>query len=429
MHKRSTTLTGIAAATTGVAVIAALYTSRPAWTSDHQDTLELVSRPGADITDMYVFPAKNPRDVVFALNVHPLIPRGLGAAANFDPGVMYQIKIDTDGDYREHAVLQFKAEGSGADQRITMYGPGSPETATTRSTFLRPLGSTTYNRATQLPGGVAFFAGPRRDPFYFDLTHFFKINPDRNYKYHLTSVPPPSAQCFLPADQADNTLKDFNVLSLIVEMPRSKLQTQTNKGRINVWATASLSDPASGGSYAQVERWGRPAVKEALESFADHEKSNRREPYNDPVLEGAIYKYMTAPKPEGAGRSPAIANALVRVLTPDEMQVDLSAKGPATYLGVESKGKSGLPVGVVRAVPDAGLKGLKGSLRNGSREFGGRDPESPVIDLSLGAIYGSIIPKIGLAADDHRETPCLTSDNVKPSVNTLDGFPYLTSAI
>ncbi len=428
MMQQQSKVIGIVAATAAVALTATLYSSRPVWTSDHQDTLQLVSRPGADITDMYVFPAKNPKDVVFALNVHPLIPRGLGTSTNFDPGVMYQIKIDTVGDYREHVVLQFKAQGTGSSQRITMYGPAAPELASTRSTFVRRLGSTTYNRATQLPGGVAFFAGPRRDPFYFDLTQFFKINPDRNYRNH-PNVPAPTAQCFLPAAQADNTLKNFNVLSLVVEMPRAMLRNSANKGRINVWATASLAGPTSAGSYTQVERWGRPAVKEALESFADHEKSNVVEPYNDPVLEGSIYKSVTTPKPLGAGRSAAIGNALVHVLMPDEMQVDLSANGPATYLGVESKGKSGLPVGIVRAVPDAGLKGLKKSLRNGSREFGGRDPESPVIDLSLGAIYGSIIPKIGLAADDHKETPCLTSDNVKPSVNTLNGFPYLTSAI
>lgn len=428
MAKGIPPILGIGATIAAVALVATLYSARPVWTSDHQDTLELVSRPGADITDMYVFPATNPKDVVFALNVHPLIPRGLGISTNFDPGVMYQIKLDTVGDYHEHAVLQFKAEGTGLNQRITMYGPAAPEMTGTRSTFVRRLGATTFNRAAALPGGVSFFAGPRRDPFYFDLTQFFKISPDRNYKSH-PHVPAPSAQCFRPAGQADNYLKNFNVLSLIVEMPRAALETPANRGRINVWATASVADPTSGGSYEQEELWGRPAVKEALESFADHDKTNRSEPYNDPVLEGAIYKYMTAPKPMGAGRSAGIANALVRVLIPNEMQVNLSAQGPATYLGVESKGKSGLPVGIVRVVPEAGLKGLKRSLRNGAREFGGRDPESPVIDLSLGAIYGSIIPKIGLASDDHKETPCLTSDNVKPTVKALGGFPYLTSAI
>ena len=426
MPKRIASIAGVGAASVTIALLATLYSTRPVWTSDHQDTLQLVSRPGADITDMYAFPAKNPKDVAFALDVHPLIPRGLGTSTNFDPGVMYQIKIDTVGDYREHTVLQFKAEGSGPTQRVTMYGPAAPETTGSRSTFVRRLGTTTFNQAAQLPQGVEFFAGPRRDPFYFDVTQFFKIDPDRNYK-NQPNPPPPSATCFRPA--GDNYFENFNVLSFIVEMPRALLETPANKGRINIWATASVSGPTAGGSYQQQERWGRPAVKEALESFADHDKTNRSEPTDDPVLKGAIYKYMTAPKPLGAGRSPTIANALVRILIPDEMQVDLSAKGPATYLGVESKGKSGLPIGILRVVPDAGLKGLKKSLRNGSREFGGRDPESPVIDLSLGAIYGSIIPKIGLAADDHKETPCLTSDNVKPTVNTLDGFPYLPSAI
>ena len=417
---------GTSAALLGVAAM--LYSAYPAWTSDHQDTLELVSRPGADITDMYVFPARNPSDVVFALDVHPLIPRGLSGSVQFDPGVMYQIKIDTVGDYREHAVLQFKADGAGSDQRITMYGLATPAMRGTRSTFVNRLGATTYDHSVLLRNGVEFFAGARRDPFYFDLTQFFRINPDRNYKNH-PDVPPPSADCFRPAAEARNTLADFNVLSMIVEIPRAQLQTAANKGRINVWATASVSTPADAGTYEQVERWGRPAVKEALESFSQHDATNRSEPYDDPTLARAIYTYMTAPKPAGASRSRAIANALAHVLIPDEMQVDVSAKGPATYLGIESAGKSGLPVGIVRAVPDVGLKGLKKSLRNGSREFGGRDPDSPVIDLSLGAIYGSILPKIGLAADDQRETPCLTSDNVKPSTKTADGFPYLSQPI
>ena len=49
-----------------------------------------------------------------------------------------------------------------------------------------------------------------------------------------------------------------------------------------------------------------------------------------------------------------------------------------------------------------------------------------MIDLSLGAIYGSLIPKLGLAEDDNRETPCLTSDNTTPAAkHLLPGFPYL----
>ncbi|MBC5801103.1 MAG: DUF4331 family protein [Candidatus Eremiobacteraeota bacterium] len=420
------------AASAAIAALGAasvLYAAGPARTSDHQDTLQLVSRPGADITDGYVFPSKNPNDVTFIMNVHPLIPRGMGATTYFDPGVMYQIKMDTVGDYREHQVMQFKAEGAGPDQKITLYGPAAPSTQGTTATFVRQLGTAAYNTTVALPDGIKFFAGPRRDPFYFDLTQFFKINPDRNYK-NQPNPPAPSASCFRPPGQAMNTLANFNVLSLIVEMPRSMLETAQNHGRINVWWTASTTEPQAGGAYRQIELWGRPAVKEALEPFRLHEVTNRSEPYNDPALRRAIYRFMTAPKPYGAGRSHAIANALVKVLgNTNEMQVDLTSGGPATYLGVETKGKSGLPKGILDIVPGAGLKGLKKSLRNGAREFGGRDPESPVVDLSLGAIYGNIVSKVGLAKDDHKETPCLTSDNLTPTVNTLNGFPYLTAPV
>lgn len=57
------------------------------------------------------------------------------------------------------------------------------------------------------------------------------------------------------------------------------------------------------------------------------------------------------------------------------------------------------------------------------------DLYSPVIDLSLGAIYGSILPKIGVAHDGHKVTECLTSDNVKPAERALSDFPYLEPAV
>jgi len=403
-----------------------LYATQSAKSSDHQDTLQLVSRAGGDITDAYVFPAKDPNDVVFAMDVHPLIPAGLGASTSFDPGVMYEFKVDTVGDYHEHLVMQFRATGVGAAQKVTFYGPQKPSSLGTTSTFGSPLGETTYGQTATLPGGVQFFAGARRDPFYFDLTQFFKIDPDRSFKTHLLAGRRalPSADCFLPKERASNYFQNFNVLSLVVQLPRAALTTPQNGGRINVWATASVGSPDSG-DFHQVERWGRPAVKEALERFVDHDTTNRAQPYDDPTLKRDVYRYMVTPKPNGAGRSAAVANALVKVLYPDEMQVNLAANGHATYLGVETKGLSGLPVGIVRIVPDAGLKGLKSSLRNGARQFGGRDLYSPVIDLSLGAIYGGILPKIGLAHDDHQETECLTSDNVLPAERALSDFPYL----
>ncbi len=407
-----------------LAGVATLYGVNASLPSDHQDSPATVARPGLDITDVYAFPANDPNKVVFAMDIHPLIPSGMGNDYSFDPGVMYQIKIDSVGDHREHLVMQFKASGIGRHQKVAMYGPGRPNLQGTTSTFIREIGATTFGNGGTLPNGVRFFAGPREEPFYFDLTRFLMINPDRDYKNH-PNPPPPSATCFRKPGQARDFFTGFNVLSLVVEAPRKMFAAPSGRvGRINVWATTSIGK--SGGSYVQMERLARPAVKEAFERFADHDKTNRSSPYDDPTLSRSIYDFAVAKKPAGAGRSPAIARALVKTLTPDEMEVDLSQMGPARYLAVETNGKSGLPVGAIRAVPPKGILGIKMALGDPYRHFGGRDLKSPVMDLSLGAIYGSLVPKLGLAKADGNDTPCLTSDNVQPNdKHELAGFPYL----
>ena len=400
-------------------------TSEPALASDHQDTLYLAdSRPGADITDVFIFPAADPAKVVLAMDVHPLIPSGQGMNASFDPGVMYQFHIAHGAkNYVQDQVIQFKASGTGADQTITMYGPAAPGTTGTTSHWVAPLGMADYNRRTPLNDGVMMFAGPRQDPFYFDLTQFFKILPDRNFK-NQPNPPAATAMCF--RKPGIDFLAPFNVLALVVEVPRKLLADRNGKlGIVHVWATTSIDNSGSG-NYTQIERLGRPAVKEATEAFRDHDATNRSTPTSDRVLARSIYTFVHGT----AHRSDATARALVKVLIPDEITANLAASGPARYLAVETNGKSGLPVGIVRVVPDSGLLGLKKSLDDPLRQFGGRDPSSPVIDLSLGAIFGTLPSKLGLAPDDQRATACLTSDNVQPPARGVTKtFPYLGRAI
>ena len=410
-------------AASAVAALLAVSTA-PAGASDHQDTLYLANdRPGADLTDVFVFPAADPDKVVLAMDVHPLIPAGAGMTASFDPGVMYQFHIaHGKSNFVQDQVIQFKATGTGAAQTITMYGPARGPGGLT-SHWVNARASATANHVTKLAGGVMLFAGARQDPFYFDLARFFQIIPDRDYK-NQPNAPAPTAMCFRKPGQ--DFLESFNVLALVVEIPRKMLADSSgNTGIIHVWATAS-TDSSGSGAYTQIERLARPAVKEATEPFKDHDATNRALPTNDPVLAHSIYAFVHGP----AHRSAATANALVKVLTPDELTVNLASAGPARYLGVETNGKSGLPTGIVRVVPDAGLQGFKKSLDDPLRQFGGRDLSSPVIDLSLGAIFGSLPGKLGLAPDDHKETPCLTSDNVTPPARGITkGFPYYGPAI
>ncbi|GAC1659820.1 MAG: hypothetical protein NVS9B12_13900 [Vulcanimicrobiaceae bacterium] len=286
-------------------------------------------------------------------------------------------------------------------------------------------GTVAYNTRATLPNGLKIFAGPAEDPFYFDLAQFFKIVPDRDYK-NQPNPPPPSAECFRKPGEDFLSANGFNVLTLVVQMPRSMLAPEGGKpGRIGLWTTTSVVENAPG-VYTQIERLSRPAVKEAFEMFASHDRTNRSSPYADPLLPNDIYKFMTDARPAGAGRSPAIAKAVEDALIPDEMTADLAAPGPARYLAVETRGKSGLPISIIRLVPNSGIYGIKKALGDPYRHFGGRDFSSPVIDISLGVIFGSLVPKLGLAAEDHHETACLTSDNVTPAGKHFrPDFPYI----
>ena len=431
------------------AIAGVVYLAPDAFASDHQDSPLTVARPGADITDVFVFPANDPSKVVLAMDVWPLIPPGLGTQTSFDPGVLYQLKIGLQSDATEDLVLQFKADGVGANQRVTLYGPTRPAFVGTTNAIVTSArsGEVPYNTTATLGNGVRAFAGPREDPFYFDLTQFYRLQPDRNFA-NQPNPPPGSARCF--RKDGKDFLAGYGVLALVVELPRQMLADGGHLGRINVWATTSLksTDPDAspqspvsrladvvrnidtrfggstdtGGTWTQVERLGRPAVKEATEAFANHDLTNRAALTDDGVLAKSIREYMI----HTAGRSTAVADAAVKVLIPDFIEADLSQDGPARYLAVETNGKSGFPVQIIRTVPPDGIEGIKQALGDPYRHFGGRDPRSPVIDLSLGAIYGSLIPKLGLAPDDNRETACLTSDNTTPAAkHPLRGFPYL----
>jgi hypothetical protein len=97
-------------------------------------------------------------------------------------------------------------------------------------------------------------------------------------------------------------------------------------------------------AYTQIERLARPAVKEAMQSYDQHDSTARANPYSDPTLPGSITTFMTTV----AGRSSATASTLQSVLIPDEMVADLSQLGPgvkAAYLGVETGGVTGSKFG------------------------------------------------------------------------------------
>src|ERR1700736_5495072 len=91
----------VAAALVALAGIGSLYSVHAAAGSDHADSPAVLARPGAAPTAVHVFPGRDDANVVLAVDVHPLIAPGMGASTYFDPGVMYQLRIDNTGDHVE----------------------------------------------------------------------------------------------------------------------------------------------------------------------------------------------------------------------------------------------------------------------------------------------------------------------------------------
>lgn len=218
----------LALATSAIAApLVLMHVSRA---SDHADTPAIAANPGVDITDVFAFPSpENSDNVVLVMNVHPLIGPGASAGVSFDPNVLYQFKLDTDGDAIEDKVIQLKFSGTGASQTVMVAGPVKPSLTGTQSVFEKPYATTgTINTTFSPTRGMRVFAGAREDPFFFDLEQFFNIFPDRATPLSGVAVSDPNTPkqtTFRKPGSAVDFLSNggYNVLSIVVEMPRSML--------------------------------------------------------------------------------------------------------------------------------------------------------------------------------------------------------------
>lgn len=243
---------------TGLAVISALllgfalYTANGGNASDHQDSPVTAGRPGADITDPYIFPAPdNPNNVVLVMNVHPLIPSGQGLSTFFDPGVVYQMNFDgidenataPSPNITQSFVIQFVAGTPGSNQPIVVYGPAKPIVTGNKTELVAMTGQGAINSAFTA-GHMKIFAGAREDSFFFDLAQFLKILPDRNGGSTAPSCLPKLGNNTCPQgfnNPGTDGLKGFNVLSIVVELPRADLIAGCGGSKLAFWVTTNTS--------------------------------------------------------------------------------------------------------------------------------------------------------------------------------------------
>jgi hypothetical protein len=214
--------------------------------SDHQDTPEVEHNPRMDLTDVYAFPGAAAGRIALVLNSRAFLTPGATAAdASFDPDLLYQFKIDNDGDAREDRVIQVTFSGTGASQRVEVRGPVVPPV---RGAMMNEVADVTpalsgaINTPLSSSADLQAFAGPRDDPFFIDLEAAFCILPDRKpvggaLAAPCALTPSPSAPFYF-RNPGVNYVQGFNVLSIVVELPSALLENGA-PGKLGIWGTIS----------------------------------------------------------------------------------------------------------------------------------------------------------------------------------------------
>jgi len=186
--------------------------------ADHVDSPS-VANTSSDISDFYAFEGENPDNTVFIVTLQgPLLSGVVTENARFDEDVLVEFNIDNSGDFVEDLVIQairrdsimyffgpvaVNAEDTGLESQIYVGDfAGEVEISKTDETIIAEA------------NGLRFFAGPRRDPFYFDRNRYEQI---------VSGEVLPEG--FLPEGEASDFYADKNVLTIAVEVPNVSLGT------------------------------------------------------------------------------------------------------------------------------------------------------------------------------------------------------------
>jgi hypothetical protein len=289
--------------------------------SSHAEAPLIAQDPRADNTDLYAFVSPdNTNTVTMIANYIPLETPASGPNfPSFDDSVLYEIKIDNNGDGRDDLAYQFRFTTTTRNPNTFLYNTG-PITSLTDPAWNRPqsytvslvkfkpngnpskpvlLGSgmtppdnigprstpnydaLAQSAVTTLPNGIKVFAGQRKDPFFVDLGSIFDLAGLRPFNpFHLIPLAVGSG--------VDSLAKD-NVHSIVLQVPISQL-VEIPKTTIGIYASASRTEKTiinadgtkSGqGPWVQVSRLGNPLINEVLIPLGQKDYWNREDPEDD----------------------------------------------------------------------------------------------------------------------------------------------------
>lgn len=199
---------------TVIGVFSLLLLSLTFMSLDHVDATN-VTGTSSDIADFYAFEGDNPDNTVFVVTIQGILaPGGVTENAVFDEDVLIEFNIDNTGDFVEDLVIQAIKRGDS----IYFFGPATPNQIGLESDVLISAAthlvqiSTTQESFITNEDGMSFFAGPRREPSYFDFNRFIDIeNGDA------------APEGFYPPEESTDFFVELNTLAIVVEVPNSLL--------------------------------------------------------------------------------------------------------------------------------------------------------------------------------------------------------------
>jgi hypothetical protein len=315
--------------------------------ADHLDGPLVQTDKRLDITDIYAW-RSSATGTAIALNVNPLTSPADSKAARFKQGALYEIKVDTNGDARADIAyrIRFKdlrtfSDGTNDQVFKVKRATGAAARRSEWSGTTIAVGHTTrYGKTARIAtisGGGHAFAGPRDDPFFFDLVGFKHLKSRiLNGRLDL-GMAGDAGNCALADDDANakllscftgtDTFAGLNVSSIVLTLPDAKLG---GKGHtVGIWATTSLQTKAG---WQRIDRMGRPAINTVF-NITDGEKdlSNLVNPADDrSTMKDTTVAVLNAfgavvTNAGGTAYTPAQVNGIANTLLPDTLTIKLGS--------------------------------------------------------------------------------------------------------
>jgi hypothetical protein len=322
---RRTSRRGVAVAVTALgAALAATLAGGSAQASSHREAPLIAGDPKVDNTDLYAFVSADRTDsVTLIANWQPFEePVGGPNFYPFQAGARYDINIDNNGDAR--ADITYRWTFSDQDRRgtnsflytngavsslqdenllfrqafklveirkgkstVLAQGPVAPSNTGARS--MPDYAALRDAAITTVKGGGKTFAGQADDPFFVDLRVF-----DLLYGGDLSET-------------GNDTLAGYNVNTIALQVPKSKLAMAGNTDRnpvIGIWSTTSTRTLTTrngrtvAGPYVQVSRLGNPLVNEVVVPAGLKNAFNAIQPHEDHAIPQVVDRVTNPELPQ-----------------------------------------------------------------------------------------------------------------------------------